>query len=65
MPAADSLAIGGLPIGLAHNVTLKNAVACDTPVTWADVEIAGDSQAVRVRREMEAMFAPGLKRAAE
>ena len=56
MPAEDSLACGGLPIGLAHNVTLKTAVARDQPVTWANVDIDATSQAVQVRREMEAMF---------
>ena len=58
MPADDSLACGGLPIGLAHSVTLKTAVAKDQPVTWANVDIDATSQAVQVRREMEAMFAP-------
>jgi predicted homoserine dehydrogenase-like protein len=65
MPAADSLAIGGLPIGLAHDVTLKQDIACDQPVTWANVEVAGDSQAVTIRREMEEMFAPARDKAAE
>ena len=32
---------------------------------WADVEIAGDSQTVRIRREMEAMFATPDRKAAE
>ena len=57
MPAAASLAAGGLPIGLAHGVTLKHAVAKDQPVGWADVDIDPNIQAVQVRREMEAMFA--------
>jgi predicted homoserine dehydrogenase-like protein len=56
MPAEDSLACGGLPIGLAHDVTLKTAVAKDQSVTWANVDIDATSQAVQVRREMEAMF---------
>ncbi len=56
MPADDSLACGGLPIGLAHNVTLKTAVAKDQPVTWTNVDIDTSSQAVQIRREMEAMF---------
>ena len=56
MPAEDSLARGGLPIGLAHDVALKSAVQKDQPVTWADVDIDASSQAVQVRREMEAMF---------
>jgi predicted homoserine dehydrogenase-like protein len=55
IPAADSLALGGLPIGLAHKVKLVNAVAKSTPVTWSDVEIK-QSEAVRFRREMEASF---------
>ena len=57
MPADDSLACGGLPIGLAHRVALKTAVAKDQPVTWTHVDIDATSQAVRIRREMEAMFA--------
>ncbi|NKB48338.1 MAG: flagellar biosynthesis protein FlgA [Alphaproteobacteria bacterium] len=57
MPAEDSLACGGLPIGLAHGVNLKSAVAKDQPVTWAHVDIDATSQAVQIRREMESMFA--------
>jgi predicted homoserine dehydrogenase-like protein len=56
MPAADSLACGGLPIGLAHRVKLVRPVACGQPVTWSDVA-APDSEAVRIRREMERLFA--------
>jgi predicted homoserine dehydrogenase-like protein len=57
MPGEASLAAGGLPIGLAHGVKLKNAVAKDQAVGWPDVEIDETSQAVQVRREMETMFA--------
>ncbi len=57
MPAVDSLALGGLPIGLAHDVKLKNALAAGEPLRWSDVEIDEGLQAVRVRREMEAIFA--------
>jgi len=53
MRADDSLALGGLPIGLAHDVRLTGAVARNAPVRWADVEIS-DSPAVRLRRELEA-----------
>ena len=65
MPAADSLAAGGLPIGLAHGVTLKNPVALNQPVGWADVEIDETVQAVAIRREMEAMFAGPARAAAQ
>ncbi len=58
MPAADSLALGGLPIGLAHGVKLKTAVAANQPVRWRDVDIDETLPAVRIRREMETAFQP-------
>ncbi len=57
MPAADSLACGGLPLGLAHGVTLKRAVAKGDAIKWSDVG-AIESEAARFRREMEREFAP-------
>jgi len=65
MPGEASLAAGGLPIGLAHHVKLKKAVTKDQPVRWSDVEIDETSQAVQVRREMEAMFAGPSVQAAQ
>ena len=59
MLAASSRARRGLPIGLAHGVKVVHPVAEGEIVTWADVEVAETSEAVRVRREMEAMFAGG------
>jgi predicted homoserine dehydrogenase-like protein len=58
MPAADSLVLGGLPIGLAHGVKLKTAIAAGEPVRWRDVEIDETREPARVRREMEAAFRP-------
>jgi predicted homoserine dehydrogenase-like protein len=60
MPAVDSLALGALPIGLAHGVTLRRKVATGAVLRWADVKCREDDQAVAVRREMEAMFRPEL-----
>jgi len=57
MPAADSLRIGGLPIGLANRVPLVRDVKAGQPVTWADVRIDPDDDAYRFRRAMEAAFA--------
>jgi predicted homoserine dehydrogenase-like protein len=57
MPARDSLAIGALPLGLAHNVKLINAVAAGQPVRWRDVVVDESSSAVKVRRETEKRFA--------
>ena len=55
MPAADSLARGALPIGLAHRVALRRGVAEGAVLTWDDVA-ALDSPAAQVRREMEQRF---------
>jgi predicted homoserine dehydrogenase-like protein len=56
MPASASLARGGLPIGLAHGLRVKRAVAAGTTLTWEDVDSPEDAEAVRIRREMEVMF---------
>ncbi len=56
MPAAQSLSLGALPIGLAHGVKLTRPVKAGDAVRWADVAMAEGEQAVRVRREMEAVF---------
>jgi predicted homoserine dehydrogenase-like protein len=64
VPAADSLRLGGLPLGLAHGVKLVNAVAAGAPVRWSDVQIDAGAEAVRVRREMEREFATPQRAAA-
>jgi predicted homoserine dehydrogenase-like protein len=53
MPAEDSLALGALPIGLAHGIELRNAVATGEFVRWSDVAIDEGQEPVRFRREME------------
>ncbi len=55
-PAAKSLAHGALPIGLASGVPLTHPVAAGNVVRWQDVAMA-DNEAVRLRREAEAMAA--------
>ena len=63
IPAARSLAEGGLPIGLAHNVKLKRAVARDAIVRFDDVELSGEADVVAVRRAMEDAARPVLRAA--
>jgi predicted homoserine dehydrogenase-like protein len=53
IPAARSLKLGALPIGLAHHVKLLRDVAAGEFVTAADVVLDDAAQAVRIRREME------------
>ena len=56
LPALDSVRLGGLPLGLAHKVKLKHAVAAGQPLKWADVDYDQSNAAVRFRREMEQEF---------
>ena len=68
MPASDSLRVGALPIGLAHNVKMTKPVKAGETVRWSDVAVDETAEAVRIRREMEAMARAeldGARRAAE
>jgi predicted homoserine dehydrogenase-like protein len=53
VPATASKVMGGLPLGLAHGVLLKRAIAANEPVRWEDVAFDAADDAVRFRREME------------
>ncbi|KAK4962085.1 hypothetical protein LTR10_002582 [Elasticomyces elasticus] len=56
MPAAASMKIEGLPIGLAHGLVLTRDIGKGEGLSWKDVEYSEKNQAVAVRREMEALF---------
>ena len=56
LPAATSRAIGGLPLGLAHDVKVLRPVAEGQNLAWDDVEMP-PSRAYELRREMERLFA--------
>ena len=62
LPAPTSLALGGLPLGLAHNVKLVRAVRQGEALVWDDVVIDANLPAYRTRRELEALFAPQVAR---
>ncbi|MEO8137875.1 MAG: Gfo/Idh/MocA family oxidoreductase [Betaproteobacteria bacterium] len=53
LPARDSVALEGLPLGLAHRLRLRRAITAHAPVGWNDVEIPEDDPAILFRREME------------
>ena len=59
MPASRSIAAGGLPLGLAHGIRMKNAVKAGTPLSWSDVDIGGGNEAIEFRRQMEREMGPG------
>ena len=61
MPAEHSLRLHALPIGLAHHVRLTRPITKGRPITWDDIAPPADSEAVRVRKEMEHMYS-GLLR---
>jgi predicted homoserine dehydrogenase-like protein len=53
IPAARSVELGGLPIGLAHHVKLTRDVAKGEILRASDVALDDSEAAVRVRRDME------------
>jgi len=56
MPAADSLAQGCLPLGLAQGWKLLKPLGAGQPLKWSDVAVDANATAVRIRREMESLF---------
>jgi predicted homoserine dehydrogenase-like protein len=62
LPAQTSARMGGLPLGLAHDVKLVRPVPKGRSLTWDDVAMDTSTQAWRIRRAMEEMFAPSSTR---
>lgn len=58
MPAQRSLALGGLPLGLAHSVKLLRPVKKGQSLSWDDVAMDVSTPAYVLRREMESLLAP-------
>jgi predicted homoserine dehydrogenase-like protein len=63
MPAANSLRVGALPIGLAHHVRLTRDVPHGSIVRWSDVDLDPKNEIVAIRRAMEKRFASECARA--
>jgi predicted homoserine dehydrogenase-like protein len=61
LPATSSQKMGGLPLGLAHNVKLLRAVKKGQSLCWADVAMDTTTHAYQVRREMETLFSQERK----
>jgi predicted homoserine dehydrogenase-like protein len=64
IPAARSLSLRALPMGLAHNVKLKRPIKKDQIVSYDDVELVDDLDVVALRREQEERFGPATSSAA-
>lgn len=56
-PAQASLQMGGVPLGLAHDVKVVRPVAKGRCLTWADVAIDETTHAYRIRRQLERLGA--------
>ena len=56
IPAKVSSRIGALPIGLAHNVKLKNPVKKDEIVNMDDVELLDVEDIISYRKKMETLL---------
>ena len=62
LPAETSLALGGVPLGLAHDVKVLRPVKMGQSLSWGDVAMDTKTHAYRTRKAMEEMFAaPKLK----
>jgi len=64
LPADTSVRIGGLPLGLAHDVKLVRPVQKGQSLSWSDVAMDTSTSAYRLRREMESLFAAPLLKTA-
>ena len=64
LPAETSMHLGGVPLGLAHQVKVTRPVKQGQSLSWADVAMDTTTPAYRVRREMEALFAAPRAKAA-
>ncbi|MDX5363459.1 MAG: hypothetical protein LPJ91_04815, partial [Pseudazoarcus pumilus] len=53
LPAEKSRAIGGLPLGLAHDIQVTRPVKQGQCLSWDDVRVDDTTKAYAVRREME------------
>jgi predicted homoserine dehydrogenase-like protein len=56
--SVDSLRTGALPLGLSGGAKLEKPIAAGAVVRWSDVSVDETHPAVRLRREMEAVFGP-------
>jgi predicted homoserine dehydrogenase-like protein len=64
LPAETSMSMGGLPLGLAHGIKVTRPVKKGQSLSWSDVAVDTSTDAYRIRREMESLFAaPRLKTA--
>ena len=55
LPSSKSVQLGGVPLGLAHDVKVIRPVPQGQVVTWADVAMDTTTRAYQLRKELEAL----------
>jgi len=56
LPANKSVAMGGLPLGLAHDIKLIRPVEKGQSLCWDDVAVDTSTHAYKIRQELETKF---------
>jgi predicted homoserine dehydrogenase-like protein len=56
LPATKSIAMGGLPLGLAHDIKLIRPVKKGQSLCWDDVAVDTSTHAYKIRQGLEAKF---------
>jgi len=56
LPASKSVAIGGLPLGLAHDIKVVRPVKKGQSLCWDDVAVDTNTHAYKIRQELETKF---------
>ena len=56
LPAQKSLAMGGLPLGLAHDIKVIRPVQKGQSLCWDDVAVDTSTHAYKIRQELELKF---------
>jgi len=64
MPVDTSMRMGGLPLGLAHDIKLVRPVKKGHSLSWADVAIDTSTRAYAIRKELEALHGEPVLKAA-
>jgi predicted homoserine dehydrogenase-like protein len=59
LPASRSMDMGGLPLGLAHQVRVIRPVKKGQSLCWADVAMDTQTDAYKVRKSMETLIPAG------
>ncbi len=56
LPAQKSVAMGGLPLGLAHDIKVIRPVKKGQSLSWDDVAVDTSTHAYKIRQELEREF---------